>query len=175
LFHRLFDDPWQFIVPGLIVGMALLLTLSSRVRNGDTRTPRVVATIVLVLWFGFVVFAALIGPTNLAPDLPRPSFNLVPWGSFLGHEIVGREREEVIGNLVLFMPLGALLPFIVPRLTAWWRVALIAFVISFALETTQYVANVGRSADVDDAILNALGAIVGWLGWRSLARYPTHG
>jgi glycopeptide antibiotics resistance protein len=52
-------------------------------------------------------------------------------------------------------------------------VALLAFLLSFVLEVAQYVANVGRTADVDDALLNTAGAVVGWLAWRSLARFRT--
>lgn len=109
-----------------------------------------------------VVFADLIGPSNLAPGLPRPTFNLVPFGSLAS----GRTTEEVIGNLILFSPMGVLLPFVSARFRALWLVCTAAFVLSFLLEVLQYAMNVGRLSDIDDSILNAAGAAFGWLTWR---------
>jgi glycopeptide antibiotics resistance protein len=166
VFHRLFDNPIQFLLPGLVLGVGVLLFLSYWDRVGHPRTARVVALVLLMAWIGFVVFADLIGPTNLAPGLPRPHFSLVPLKSFLD----GRRAQEVVGNLALFVPLGALLPFAVPRLTALWRVCAIAFLLSLGLEVAQWTMNVGRLSDIDDAVLNAAGALVGWVSWR-LASY----
>jgi glycopeptide antibiotics resistance protein len=39
----------------------------------------------------------------------------------------------------------------------------IGFAASLAIETTQYLLDTGRTADIDDLIENTLGALIGWL------------
>jgi glycopeptide antibiotics resistance protein len=109
-----------------------------------------------------VILAALIGPRNLAQGLPRPSFSLIPFSSLSS----GRSPQEAIGNLILFLPLGMLLPFVSERFRTLWLICSIAFALSFCLEGAQYAMNVGRLSDIDDAILNSGGATLGWLTWR---------
>ena len=67
------------------------------------------------------------------------------------------------GNVLLFFPLGILIPLIWRRLR-YWNVILIAIAVSFSIEALQYVSRVWgsyRLADINDVILNTLGACVG--------------
>jgi hypothetical protein len=71
--------------------------------------------------------------------------------------------SQAIGNLLLLFPLGLFGPIAVPWLDRWWRVLLVALVLSSCIEAAQlWIPD--RSADVDDVLLNALGALLGyWL------------
>ena len=67
------------------------------------------------------------------------------------------------GNLLLFFPLGIFLPLLWPRLR-FWNAVLIAIALSSGIELTQYVSRSWgsyRLADVNDVILNTLGACAG--------------
>jgi len=67
------------------------------------------------------------------------------------------------GNFVLFFPLGILLPLVLPHLR-FWRGVLIAAAVSCSIEFLQYVSSFFgsyRTADINDVILNVLGACVG--------------
>src|SRR4051812_31046349 len=66
------------------------------------------------------------------------------------------------GNVVLFFPLGILLPLVWRRLR-FWRALQIAIAVSCSIELVQYFSRawVHRTADVNDAILNVFGASVG--------------
>jgi VanZ family protein len=67
------------------------------------------------------------------------------------------------GNVLLFFPLGILLPLIGRRLR-FRHAVLIATAVSVGIETLQYVSRVWgsyRLADVNDVILNTLGACIG--------------
>ncbi|MCK9795996.1 VanZ family protein [Isoptericola sp. 4D.3] len=86
--------------------------------------------------------------------------NLVP-GSSIRAGLAGEHALglfNVLGNVLLFVPVGWLLALAVPR-----RRVLIAAVAGFglsaAIEVTQ--SFLGRVVDVDDLILNGLGAVVG--------------
>lgn len=67
------------------------------------------------------------------------------------------------GNVMLFFPLGILIP-LVWRHLRFWRGIQIAIALSFSIELVQYLSSAGgsyRSADVNDVILNVLGACLG--------------
>jgi glycopeptide antibiotics resistance protein len=66
------------------------------------------------------------------------------------------------GNVMLFFPLGILLP-LVWRHLRFWRVMQIAIALSISIELVQYLSRawINRTADVNDVILNGLGACLG--------------
>jgi len=82
--------------------------------------------------------------------------------------------ENVLGNVVLFFPLGVILPLLSPKLRSLPGVLLAAILFSFSIELTQYISrHFGnyRSVDIDDIILNTLGAVLGFvLMGKRLAR-----
>jgi glycopeptide antibiotics resistance protein len=66
------------------------------------------------------------------------------------------------GNVMLFFPLGILLPLVWRRLR-FWRGIQIAIALSSSIELVQYFSRawINRSADVNDVVLNVLGASLG--------------
>jgi glycopeptide antibiotics resistance protein len=66
------------------------------------------------------------------------------------------------GNVLLFFPLGILLPLVWRRLR-FWRGMQIAIALSSSIELVQYLSRawINRTADVNDVILNGLGACLG--------------
>ena len=66
------------------------------------------------------------------------------------------------GNVMLFIPLGILIPLVWRRLRFWSGVQ-IAIALSSSIELVQYLlrAWINRSADVNDVVLNVLGASLG--------------
>lgn len=85
----------------------------------------------------------------------------------------------LLGNMAAFVPLGVLLPLALRRRSALIVLAT-ALVASIAIEIGQLALSVAvgwayRSADIDDVIVNVLGAMVGygllvfgtWIGTRA--------
>ncbi|MFL5500252.1 MAG: VanZ family protein [Gemmatimonadaceae bacterium] len=67
------------------------------------------------------------------------------------------------GNVLLFIPLGFLLPLAWPRLR-FWKAIEIAIAVSVSIEVLQYVSRAWgsyRLADVNDVVLNTLGTTLG--------------
>ena len=83
---------------------------------------------------------------------------------------------QVIGNVLLLCPLGALLPLRMRRLRTLPRIALAALVASVLVEGTQYLIHTGRVTSTDDVLLNTAGATLGAAlsrrGWRALDPPP---
>ena len=72
------------------------------------------------------------------------------------------------GNILMFIPLGFLLPRVFPRCTPLSRVLLATAVIITAVELLQLFTLVG-TCDIDDLILNVLGSGLGF-GLRKLTK-----
>lgn len=69
---------------------------------------------------------------------------------------------NLAGNVLLFIPVGFLLPKISKALRNFLRFFLLCFAIMLAVELMQLVTLLG-SFDVDDLILNLLGMSIGFL------------
>lgn len=67
------------------------------------------------------------------------------------------------GNVIMFIPLGLLLPRVFAKLNRFGKVLLTTTLIIIAVEIIQLLTLVG-SCDIDDLILNVIGAALGyWL------------
>jgi Glycopeptide antibiotics resistance protein len=68
--------------------------------------------------------------------------------------------KNLFGNIVLFIPLGVFIPVLNRKLLHPVKCLLVIVLILFLVESIQLVTRVG-SFDIDDIILNTLGAIIG--------------
>jgi glycopeptide antibiotics resistance protein len=78
---------------------------------------------------------------------------------------------NLLGNLLIFTPMGFLLPLLSKKFRKARKVVCVGFFSSLAVETIQFIFRVG-SADVDDLILNTLGAWLGYLAYKSILIKP---
>ena len=69
---------------------------------------------------------------------------------------------NVIGNIVVFMPIGMFLPSLFSRCRNIIFTTLLSLEISLCVEVIQLVTKVG-SFDVDDLLLNTIGGICGYI------------
>lgn len=74
---------------------------------------------------------------------------------------------NLLGNVVAFMPFGALIRWVVDRKMHWYQAMGYTFLFSLSVELLQLVAKVGVF-DVDDLILNTLGGLIGFWGYYIL-------
>ena len=71
---------------------------------------------------------------------------------------------NLLGNVAMFVPLGALVPWIWEKMGSFWRHFLLMAALIIAVEWLQLVSGLG-TCDVDDLILNLLGTTAGYLLW----------
>lgn len=101
----------------------------------------------------------------------RAEANFVPFKNMIAiythrhiwdHEFVAKYWENLIGNLLLFLPMPLLGITAIPGLRKWrfWKIVISCMLISAAFEILQYLLNLG-AADIDDVILNGAGAAIG--------------
>jgi glycopeptide antibiotics resistance protein len=75
--------------------------------------------------------------------------------------------SQAVGNVLLLLPVGLFGPLALPWLGRWWRVLLVATAFSVCIELIQ-LGIPDRSADVDDVLLNTVGAMLGYVLLRLL-------
>jgi len=78
---------------------------------------------------------------------------------------------NTVGNVVLFLPLGVLLPLVSSRFRLLKRVLVFACCLSLSIEVIQFVLRFfgnARAVDIDDVILNTLGACLGFAVYKVL-------
>jgi glycopeptide antibiotics resistance protein len=78
----------------------------------------------------------------------------------------GGKLADLFGNVLLFAPLGFLLPLLVPAIRRWWQVLAVGAGISLLIELYQLTWPLVRNASVDDVLMNALGALLGFAALR---------
>ena len=76
---------------------------------------------------------------------------------------------NLLGNIIMFIPLGYFLPRLWRGLRKWWRTWLATLLIMTAVEIAQFFTLRG-TCDVDDLILNLLGAAIGYIFFRILKK-----
>ena len=78
--------------------------------------------------------------------------------------------SNLLGNVLAFVPFGMILPMLTPKCRNFFHIVLLGGDFSLFVETIQLISKVG-SFDVDDLILNTLGAALGYLVYRLIRRY----
>ena len=99
-------------------------------------------------------------------------YNFVPFSEMFRYEIGSTSFYlNVVGNIVIFIPFGYLIStYIKPK-----RILSILIVSVISSATVEFVQLcIGRSFDVDDIILNSLGAIIGFLIYIGLGAIKKH-
>jgi glycopeptide antibiotics resistance protein len=74
--------------------------------------------------------------------------------------------KNLIGNFIMFIPMGMYLPFFIKRINSKSIFFTTMFFLLFVIEVIQLGTRRG-SFDIDDFILNMAGALIGFSIWRS--------
>ncbi|MGW5355047.1 VanZ family protein [Streptomyces sp. NPDC004031] len=116
-----------------------------------------------------VAFAVALARVTLVPSPASDSLahtNLRPGASiraYLDQPDIHDTIKQLGGNVLLGVPFGILLPTLFPRTRGFLRVALLTALTMVLVETAQGSMVEGRAFDVDDVILNTVGALIGYL------------
>lgn len=97
-------------------------------------------------------------------DIRIDEISLIPFegmiemlqGGITTHSVI-----NIVGNIVMFMPIGFLIPLLWDKLNSFKNVVLFGFATSLLIELTQLFLI--RGTDIDDLILNTVGAVLGYL------------
>jgi VanZ family protein len=131
--------------------------------------PFVRALAMLVAFAAMVGFAVVLSHLTLEPSQASEQLthtNLQPGDSirtYLQQPAFVDTVKQLGGNIVLGVPFGLLLPVLVPAARGLLRVTLVTAAVMLLVELVQGALITGRAFDIDDVILNASGALLGYL------------
>lgn len=117
----------------------------------------VICTATFLEW---IIACVLDGRTVIAAER---SLNLIPF-QFITETWAMEARKQItqsIANILMFLLLGFIFPIAFAKMRKLWSTTICMMLFSFLIEFIQYF--VGRSADIDDLMLNTLGGILGYL------------
>ncbi len=125
---------------------------------------RILFAIYILLVIYFLFFAEMTGRTLADRSY---HYNLVLFKE-IKRFIVYRNQlgafsvtANLLGNVLIFLPFGMLVPFLTKRFKKFWSVVLLTLELSVLVELVQLVTKVG-SCDVDDILLNTIGGMIGF-------------
>lgn len=138
--------------------------------------------VLTVVLLGLVAFSVLLAKVTLTPSPASEGLvtaNLRPGRSLRQYAedyTFLAACKQAGGNLLLGVPFGLLLPFIVPRRLRMVSMTLLTVVVMAVVELIQGALVEGRAFDIDDVILNTAGALLGYfvLGRRISHRYHAY-
>ncbi len=121
----------------------------------------------------FVIYALLLFQLLTNAELNTTSgFNLVPFTEILRYKIGTQGFYwNVIGNILIFVPFGYFVSGYV-KASKVSHILWISCITSATVEFVQYF--IGRSFDVDDILLNVVGAIIGFLIYIGFTAIKKH-
>ncbi|MEO5589476.1 MAG: VanZ family protein [Gemmatimonadaceae bacterium] len=131
-----------------------------------------IAVILFVVWL-IVVAAVTLTPLPYSMSEPHYGLNLTPVVNSIRcfSPVPGQPStmpfcvRTLLGNVLMFVPLGLLLPLVWRRHATLAGIVGVSFAASVLIELVQFAERsigVGRWTDVDDVLLNVLGAVIGF-------------
>lgn len=133
---------WYLLFAVYSIAMAFLLFGRKEAPEGIPYTDQ------LMMRLNLIPFRTLKHQLHLLTELDRP------W--LIHHALI-----NLLGNVVLFIPLGIFLPKLWHCFQRLWKVLLATAGIIIAVEAAQVLTLLGR-CDIDDLILNLIGAAIGY-------------
>ncbi|BBF43414.1 D-alanyl-D-alanine carboxypeptidase [Lachnospiraceae bacterium KM106-2] len=113
-----------------------------------------------------ILFSVTISPVyGFHLEITKSAINLLP-GKVL--QSVQDNPLNFVGNIIMFIPIGFLLPAISKRYENGIRACMIGFCLSVIIELIQLF--LARGTDIDDVILNTAGTIVGYGCYRMVRK-----
>ena len=165
-----------YTVPLWILSRIIINFLKKRKFNKTT------LKLELILFLFYLYFVLVISLTILPLPFARfqwpnkGGINLIPLVEnikaikdiFSGQNSVITDHtiEDILGNIMLFFPLGVFLPVLSKKYNSVKRVMIFAIICSSSIEISQLISRhyeIYRTVAIDDVILNTTGAILGFL------------
>lgn len=117
-----------------------------------------------VLKLGFIIYIMGLFYVVTFQDVSWSTSNFVPFKEMLRYELGSPMFiKNVIGNMIMFLPYGFFVSYLL-KLDKKSTMLYLSIIVSLTIEATQMA--IGRVFDVDDIMLNILGAMLGYFSYR---------
>ena len=117
-----------------------------------------------LLMLCFIIYILLLYYIVTFQDNNYGTNNFVPFREIFRYDVNSRLfLKNVIGNVLLFVPFGIFVTYYVKN-DKVYQTLFLSILVSCSIEFAQSV--IGRTADIDDVILNTIGGILGYIIFR---------
>jgi glycopeptide antibiotics resistance protein len=176
-----FHDGQLTLIPGIFMVLPAIPVAIWILRRGADLRWTLLALLALVhitAVIALTVFPIPIGGQDFYRHTRGMSEdNIVPFATIVWQmqHLSFNTIRQLFGNMIVLAPLAIYAPGLWPRLRDWRRFALVALGFAVGIELAQYAGSVMegftyRVTDIDDAIMNATGAVIAFFLWRALER-----
>lgn len=153
----------MILIKSLIISFVLVTVLNIIISKDSKHLKKDIGVIHYILGCFFILYLNYTLKMTLRFNHPifNPNINLIPFKYGFG--------IENILNIVLFMPLGFLLPTLWEKYRNFWSTFCYGLFFSLFIEIGQlFVKN--RRTDINDLIMNTIGTIVGWVIFNAIRK-----
>jgi len=148
---------------------------ASRVKPAQPPKVRYVVVTIAVAGQLFVLWRYALGGLSGGADAPiqwMPLSTVQEQARIILVSHAGGARlsalAQLAGNLLMLGPTGLAVALL--RSLRWHVIAIVSIALSSAVETYQWLASTGRTADVDDVLLNSVGCVLVFAATRRARR-----
>ncbi len=117
----------------------------------------------------FILYILLLYYVVTFQDINYNTSNLVPFKEIFRYKLFSIGFfKNILGNIILFIPFGMFVTYYIESKKLFLPL-IITFFTSVAIEFSQY--KIGRTADIDDIILNVIGGLLGYIIYKLLSSF----
>ena len=115
----------------------------------------------------FISYLAALASLTIVPSVNWNANEIIKQYNFVPFKTLSNQVKylsynsfiNLVGNVVLFIPIGFLAPFVWSKCKEWKYALFLGLLVSGTIEFVQYF--IGRIADIDDLIVNTLSIMLG--------------
>lgn len=152
---------WAICIVSTVLAVGLIL------RFGLHKKIPYIFWLRLIAYFFFIIYAYCVLQLTIF-NRESGNFGGIDWRLFARWHENDAQKAFLIANIIMFIPLGILMPF----LCKWTKHILISLPIatlsSIAIEAIQLKYQIG-SCQLDDVVVNTLGFLIGFLVYLIIA------
>ena len=150
-FLEIIKDIWPMIV--IITVIITSLRIAYLIKTGKK-----LSLYKDLLYLVFIIYILCLFHVVTFQDVNFGKSNFIPFKEMFRYELFSPKFiRNVMGNVLLFIPFGFFISYILKSRRLWYPVTL-TLVVSTTIEIVQYY--IGRVFDIDDIILNTSGSII---------------
>lgn len=158
--YRFLNAIQETIIAAIVVVPVLLLI-------GKSKQLSIFCSLLYIIFALYLCGVySVVGLPNIGYYRFYPNCN---WEPFL---YMFSDLETTLLNVILFLPMGLLLPILWPRFLSFFPVVALGFSASLFIEFAQLFTY--RATDINDLMTNTVGTIIGYLLARILHRMIPH-
>ncbi len=156
-----------------------------QLKLGRAKPRKTIVSILFLLYIALLIkvillkypIEMLLSKDSLPLNIRILDSNFIPMKTIFyylsGNQSVSVARANLLGNIIAFGPLGFLLPILCSRIKRIKNIVLISGILSLTFELIQLTTTWGQF-DIDDIILNVLGAIFGYIVYKAFIYLFNH-